>query len=177
MAKVFYGAESNFGGTIDMSGGVAMAVGEYQAGGVAGGTSFGPTANLAIQSVQIRAQRPLQTFYDLLSTNVYYVAGRVQANCAMDRILGPQGSMKQLYQQLSDPCRIDKNAVMFTMRGKFCKTGTYAGTPVGAIDVLTGGNKLTLKNCAMQDVAMAMRAQDFLFTEQFSFTATDLLTD
>jgi len=184
MTRVFHGTSSTFGGAIDLSGGVAMAVGTRRqvdgltdAGIEAGSKALG---NLAIQTANIRAQRPLQQFYDLFSRNVYYVSGRVQASGNMDRILGPKGSMSKLYQQLSDPCLIGQNAVVLSIKGAFCAEGNAAdpgkSMKSGGLDVLTGGNKITLYNCAMQDVGISMRAQDFVFMEQFAFTATDLET-
>ena len=180
--RLFHGAAQTFGGAIDLTGGVQMKVGTYAGGGVTGDT-YDDTANLAVQTANIQAQRPLQQFFDLFSRNVYYVIGRVQAQCSMDRILGPKGSMQKLYRQLSDPCLIDRNAVLLEMKGMFCapgqvnvsSPGDYAGL-TGALDVLTGGNEIILNNCAMDRVGIAMRAQDFVFMEQFSFNATDVFT-
>jgi hypothetical protein len=169
MSRVFHGAPVQFGGAIDMSGGVSMQVGGRNIGGA------GVKANLAVQTANIQAQRPLQPFYDLFSNNIYYVVGRVQAQCSMDRLLGPSGSMAELYRQLSDPCRIAENAVLLRFMGKFCESGSLANTRAGAVDVLAGGNSYTLNNAAMSSVQLQLRAQDFVFMEQFSFNATDLI--
>ena len=180
--KIFHGVESTFGGAINMSGGVQFQLGSYGQPGLLANwgfqkeQQFDSTSNLAVQNAQVRAQRPLQQFYDLFSTNVYYVMGRAQAQCSMDRILGPANSMANLYAKMSDPCLIGKNAALLELKGEFCQNKGITGTQK-AVDMLAGGNKLILNNCAMDNVSIAMRAQDFLFTEQFSFNATDLLTD
>jgi len=192
--KIFHGVSSTFGGAIDMSGGVQFQVGTFDSSvgapvpvpGPLGslpqavldllGIGRAPTANLAVQNAQIQSQRPVQEFYDLFSSNVYYVSGRSQTQCSMDRILGPKGSMANLYKALSDPCQIGTNVAVLTMKGKYCVSGTWDSTPPGSVDVLAGGDKLTMSNCIMDRVSIAMRAQDFLFTEQFSFKAIDLIS-
>ena len=174
---IFYGTSSTFGGALDMSGGVSMKVGTKSYGSTAGGSAAeARNARLAVQTAQIRANRPLQTFYDLFSTNVYYVAGRVQAQGNMDRLLGPRGEMKSMYADLSDPCKIGSNVVLLTIMGKFCTSGSMSSTNYSALDTFRGGNTVTLTNCAMQEVGLSMRAQDFVFMENFSFTAVDMLS-
>jgi len=176
MSSIFHGSPAQFGGAIDLSGGVSMQVGVHRFGdfGGAAGAAGAAKANLAVQTAQIQGQRPLQPFYDLFSNNIYYVIGRVVVNGSMDRILGPKGSMAALYEDLTDPCMIGANNMTLAFAGKFCEGGKLRDAQRGNLDVLAGGNSFDLKNVAMTSFGLTLRAQDFVFMEQFSFNAADI---
>jgi hypothetical protein len=112
---------------------------------------------LIVQQLDIQADRPLSTFYDIASANVYFVAGRSSAKAGLNRIVGPKGLILKYYAKFGNPCDAAYNFMVFDLSKSACdELGN---------NVTGNTSTLVVSNCVLMQIAMSVSVQNFVITE------------
>jgi hypothetical protein len=130
----------------------------------------GAAANLLgvgmiVQQVNIGYQQQITRLYEIGSTYTYYVAGRVQGNMTVGRIVGPHVIMARFYQTFGDVCNAQNNTL-----------NLFIGTGCGAVGAAAQGGAITGAQCTngrftisyavLTNVGISVAAQDMVINEQ-----------
>jgi hypothetical protein len=192
--SIYGGKEVKFGGALNMESGIGFVfLGRDQmahasgnsaqdAINIAGLSSTNTGANssgiqgLILQQLDIRADRPLSTFYDISSDCVYYIAGRSTVSMGLNRIVGPKGLIIEFYARFGNPCDAPYNYMVFDMRKGACdETGANVGNnPGGGVDGKDPVGVLVASNCVLSQIAMSASVQNFVITETGQVTGSQL---
>jgi hypothetical protein len=87
-------------------------------------------------------------------TNVYYVGGRTQGMLQLNRVIGPNATIKELYTEYGDVCKACGNNITLDLQEVDCCEGG------------TGGMTYTAKFCVLVQVGVSVQAQDMIINEQ-----------
>jgi hypothetical protein len=168
--SIYGGQEITFGGAMNMDTGLGFVFlgkndfvmnpsADAAIGMLAGSNANNTTGiqGLIIQQLDLRADRPISTFYDISSASVYYVSGRSTVVMGLNRIVGPRGLILKYYQNFGNPCDAYWNYMVFDMSKSACDEQGNA---------LTGNNNtLVASNCVLMQIALSVSVQNFVITE------------
>ena len=117
----------------------------------------GSASNLGVltQQLAFNYNQSLARFYELGSTNIYYVGGRTQGQMSMNRIIGPAGSMQYFISQYGNICNAAINGLSITL----------AQTDCSGVSGTTVPSTYTLSYVVLVGVRLGVTAQDFIITE------------
>ena len=116
---------------------------------------------LLIQNLSIQYAQAVTRFYDLASSNIYYIGGRTQGNVGLGRIIGPAGLASTMYMQLGDICKAKDNDIVFSLGEKGC-------------DGAAVKNKYTCKFCLLNNIQLSVAAGDMIVNEQAAMMFSSL---
>jgi hypothetical protein len=183
LAPIFGGQQTTFGGSLNMDNGVGFVFltrsdfggnkppddKTIETQGKLGVTKASKgIKGLIVQQLDIQAARPLSTFYDISSTNVYYVAGKSTAQVGLNRIVGPKGLILDYYKQFGDPCNAPYNFMYVDLSKSACDE---QGKTVAATK-----SSLCVRNCILSNITISVSVQNFVITEAGQITGSQLLT-
>ena len=144
MPELFKKSEVKFGGAMTADKGMF--------------TSTGGLTGVLMQGLNIQYQQNVTRLYEIgvenEVTNVYYVGGRSAGTLGVSHVIGPGVAMKAYYENFSDVCNADTNAIRFSMKPNVC------------------GNKAQIekaeykaKFCVLVQVGLSVQAQDFVINQ------------
>lgn len=137
-----------------------------------------PISGVLVQSINFTYSQSISRIYEIGDqaqnsgqANMYYVVGRTQGQATVQRVVGPQATIAQIYSQYGDACKACVNDLVLNFNEQACCVGGKAGT--------TGDMQLmfTLKFCVLQQVGAALNANDMIVNENTSIMFSDLLYD
>jgi hypothetical protein len=110
--------------------------------------SFG--AGMLVQQTNVGYQQQVTRIYEIGSDYTYFIAGRVQGNLTIGRIIGPSVIMSSFYTTFGNPCNVRQNVMQLNVAstcegGAFKKAASYlisyiiltsVGLTVGAQDMV-----------------------------------------
>jgi len=135
-----------------------------------------PISGVLVQSINFTYSQNISRIYEIGDqaqnsgqANMYYVVGRTQGQAAVQRVVGPQATIAQIYSQYGDACKACVNDLVLNFNEQACCVGGQAGS--------TGDMALmfTLKFCVLQQVGAALNANDMIVNENTSIMFSDLL--
>jgi hypothetical protein len=160
MARIFQDGHNTYGGIVRFNGGVAVKIGN---------TLLNADSKLALQEMVYQATRQVNVFYDLTSTDVYFVPTRLQVQGSLNRIVGPSKDLMGVYATLGNLCAM--NVVTFDLGGCVC---TKADAEAGGKYQPMQNSTMKMTQVALQDVQGSMSVQNFAIMERATYTAADL---
>ncbi len=89
------------------------------------------------------------------TTNVYYVGGRTQGTAQLNRVIGPDATIKEMYSQFGDVCNAKNNTIAMELSESDCSPG-------GSSQKIT----YTLSGVVLIQVGISVNAQDMIINEQ-----------
>jgi hypothetical protein len=133
---------------------------------------------LIVQQLDIRADRPITTFYDISSASVYYVAGRSSATMGLNRIVGPRGILLKWYRMFGSPCLSPYNFIVIDISKSACdekgqKVDPTTGT-TGSASGAASADNLVVSHCVLMQVSLSISVQNFVITETGQIQGTQL---
>jgi len=104
-------------------------------------------------------------------TNMYYVGGRTQGQMQLNRVVGPNATIKALYEQYGNVCKACDNPLELTLQETNCCESGVAVTGDRNIELV-----YTLKYCVLTQIGISLQAQDMIINEQSQvmFSGLDL---
>lgn len=130
-----------------------------------------PISGVLVQSINFTYSQNISRIYEIGDqaqnsgqANMYYVVGRTQGQAAVQRVVGPQATITQIYSQYGDACKACVNDLVLNLNSNeqaCCSTGDVALT-------------FTLKFCVLQQVGAALNANDMIVNENTSIMFSDL---
>jgi hypothetical protein len=121
---------------------------------------------LILQQIDLQANRPVTTFYDLQGGNVYYVAGKSTVTTGVQRIVGPNGVITAFYKTFGRVCNAKYNVLAMDMSKAACTSGGVAATQVN--------NNMAVFNCLLMQLSISVSAQNFIITESAQIQGSEL---
>lgn len=105
------------------------------------------------------------------ASNVYVVIGRTQGQGNIRRIIGPQATITQFYENYGDACQMCKHDLSLTFKDMSCCpiSGSFAPDQASVT--------YTLKHVAMYQLEFALQAQDMIASDTVHFQFIDLMWD
>ena len=112
-----------------------------------------------VQGFNFTFQQQVNRLYELDNlgngkSRVYYVAGRSQGQASLNRVIGPDSTIKALYETFGDVCQACSNAIMFDVlpsAGECCASSNI---------------RYLLQFCVLTQVGVSVQAQDMVINEQ-----------
>ncbi len=142
----------------------------------------GTVKGVLVQGMNFTYAQQVTRLYEIGSdsdlTNIYYVGGRTQGTLQLNRVIGPNATIKELYSQYGDVCNAKDNPLELILEETDCGTG--GGLAGGAAAVGGGGaGKMvyTLKFCVLIQVGVSLQAQDMVINEQSQIMFSGLDVD
>lgn len=132
---------------------------------IAGATST--VAGALVQSVQLSYARQISRFWELGSTNQYYIAGRCEGAGSLSQLVGPKGFISNIIAQLGDACTADKNTIQLTAGSSTCAFSDTQGNSAAQ-------QSLTLAGAVMTNFTMGANAQNFVVDTGIQIMYTSL---
>lgn len=86
---------------------------------------------------------------------VYFVGGRTQGNLAINRVVGPSGTVQELYTKYGNVCNARSNSVSLELTNQDCSGGAATAKPA----------TYTMKGCVIVSVAVGVQSQDMVIGE------------
>ena len=153
-----------FGKTTNVLGGAWSADGAAVsfAGQAAGLLGVG----MIVQQVNIGYQQQVTRLYEIGSTLTYYVAGRVQGNMTIGRIVGPGVIMSAFYTRFGDVCNAAQNTINLYI-------GTGCASAGGTTSTFTNA-KFTISYVVLINVGISVGAMDMVINEQLQLMFINL---
>lgn len=109
--------------------------------------------NTLAQQVQFSYSQAISRLYEVGSNNIYYVGGRTQGQASLNRIVGPKGTVCEIYRTYGDVCKARENVIGLDMEESDCSSGT------------TGRSAYELSFCVITGISIAVSAQDMILNE------------
>ncbi len=123
--------------------------------------NFGITGvtGVLVQGLNFTYAQNITRLYEIGSgddpQNVYYVVGRTQGQMQINRVIGPNKTITEMYKVFGDACKACDNPMTLSLGA----TETDECCPAHEL-------KYFLKGCALQQVGISLQAQDMLINEQ-----------
>lgn len=95
---------------------------------------------------------------------IYYIGGRTQGNLAINRVIGPKGSVCAMYAQYGDVCKAPENILRLTLTETDCRVSGGG----------TSRTTYTMFNCVITQVGVAVAAQDMIINENTTMMFSSL---
>jgi hypothetical protein len=114
------------------------------------------------QQIQINYQQQITRIYELASADQYYVGGRAQGQATFGRIIGPAGTVKEMYNKYGDICRAHDNNLTINLEENDCQNNE------------SGGGNYDMIGTVIQSVGISVAAQDMIINEQTQTMFTSL---
>ncbi len=145
-----------FGKSINVLGGAWSADGAAVsfAGQAAGLLGVG----MIVQQVNIGYQQQVTRLYEIGSNLTYYVAGRVQGNMTVGRIVGPGVVMAAFYTRFGDVCNASQNTINIYI-GTGCRS-------TGGVTASFTNARFTISYVVLVSVGISVGAMDMVINEQ-----------
>ena len=115
-------------------------------------------AGMIVQQVNIGYQQQVTRLYEIGSDLTYYVAGRVQGNMTIGRIVGPGVLMSAFYQRFGDVCNASQNTMNLYI-GTGCRSN--AGTTAQFTNA-----RFKMSYVVLINVGISVGAMDMVINEQ-----------
>jgi hypothetical protein len=151
MADIFNKVTNNLGRAWSADGAAISFAG--QAAGLLG-------VGMIVQQVNIGYQQQVTRLYEIGSTNTYYVAGRVQGNMTVGRIVGPGVTMSAFYARFGDVCNAAQNTLNL-----YIGTGCYVTGSGGTTAAYTNA-RFIISYAVLINVGISVGAMDMVINEQ-----------
>jgi hypothetical protein len=113
---------------------------------------------MIVQQVNIGYQQQVTRLYEIGSNLTYYVAGRVQGNMTIGRVVGPGVVMSAFYQAFGDVCNAANNTMNLYI-------GTGCRASGGQTSSFTNG-RFTISYAVLVSVGISVGAMDMVINEQ-----------
>jgi hypothetical protein len=124
---------------------------------------------MIVQQVNIGYQQQVTRLYEIGSDLTYYVAGRVQGNMTVGRIVGPGVVMSAFYARFGDVCNAAQNTMNLYI-GTGCRsTGGTTATFMNA--------RFTISYAVLINVGISVGAMDMVINEQLQMMFISMSTD
>lgn len=123
-----------------------------------------------VQNMQFQYAQTVTRLYEVGangpndSSNIYYVGGRTQGNMAVNRVIGPAGTICAMYTRFGDVCRASENSISLTLTEVDCRPN--AGS--------SSSTTFTMKNCVITAVGISVAAQDMVINENTTMMFSSL---
>ena len=120
---------------------------------------IGGKSDLLVQNLRVQYAQQVSKIYDLSNAtpaDAYYVAGRADGQASMQKVMGPNATVKDFYSQFGDPCNANRGNLVLS--GSFGCGGGGSGT----------NTAVTLEKPVVTSFGMAVNANDVLITEDTS---------
>jgi hypothetical protein len=162
MADIFNKVTNKLGAAWSADGAAVSFAG--QAAGLLG-------VGMIVQQVNIGYQQQVTRLYEIGSTNTYYVAGRVQGNMTVGRIVGPGVVMSRFYERFGDVCNASQNTMNL-----YIGTGCYV-TGSGGTTAEFPNARFIISYCVLINVGISVGAQDMVINEQLQLMFISMSND
>ena len=112
--------------------------------------------NTLAQQVQFSYSQAVTRLYEVGSSNIYYVGGRTQGQASLNRIIGPKGTVCEIYRTYGDVCKARENVLNLDLEETDCSSAGGIGS---------GRSSYTLSFCVITGVGISVAAQDMIINE------------
>ena len=157
MADIFNKTSNRLGGAWSADGAAVSFSG--QAAGLLG-------VGMIVQQVNVGYQQQVTRLYEIGSNMTYYVAGRVQGNMTIGRVVGPGVVMSAFYTAFGDVCNAANNTLVFGLA-----TGCELPGDLGAQVAFT------LLGCVITSIGITVAAENMIVNENLTLMYVALLAD
>jgi hypothetical protein len=122
-------------------------------------TFAGPEADslgvgMLVQQTNVGYQQQVTRIYEIGSDYTYFIAGRVQGNLTIGRIIGPGVIMSAFYTRFGNPCNVRSNVMQLNI-GSTCDGSAFTKTASYLISYII-----------LTSVGLTVGAQDMVVNEQ-----------
>jgi hypothetical protein len=149
MADIFNKTSNRLGGAWSADGAAVSFSG--QAAGLLG-------VGMIVQQVNVGYQQQVTRLYEIGSNMTYYVAGRVQGNMTIGRVVGPGVVMSAFYTAFGDVCNAANNTLNLYI-GTGCRSS-------GGVTAQFTNARFTISYAVLISVGISVGAMDMVINEQ-----------
>ena len=130
-----------------------------------------------VQQVQTSYAQAITRLYEVGSneqaadgknaSNIYYVGGRTQGSLNLSRVVGPQQTIKAMYDRFGDVCAPESLAIVLQ------ETNCHEGSRESDAKPI----RYIYSNAVIQQVGMSVSAQDMVINESLQMIFSSLKVD
>jgi hypothetical protein len=117
-----------------------------------------------VQQMQVTYAQSINRLYEVGAPSIYYVGGRTQGQLTIGRVIGPTGSVCEIYSEYGDVCKAKGNIINLTLEETDCSEGGEG----------TGKTRLILKGCVITQIGISVQAQDMIINENLAMMFSSL---
>jgi hypothetical protein len=120
--------------------------------------------SILTQRMQFSYAQSITRLYDITSSNIYYVGGRTQGNCAIDQVIGPTSTVCAFFTAYGDVCSANGRNITLTLTPN-CSANSSGLSPgqLGPPSPGSGGQStFTLSSCVIVQLGVGFAAQDMI---------------
>lgn len=120
---------------------------------------------ILVQRLNFNYSQTITRLYEVGGPNIYYVGGRTQGQLSISRVVGPSGTVAQLYAQYGNVCNAPQNQIHFALQETDCRTSGAIASRATNYDML---------NCVITSVAIGVESQGMIISEDTTMTFSSL---
>lgn len=128
--------------------------------------------SILTQRMQFSYAQTITRLYDITSSNIYYVGGRTQGNCAIDQVIGPKSTVCAFFSAYGDVCGANGRDITLSLTPN-CSADNSLGAPASN----GGQSTFTLKSCVIVQLGIGFASQDMIIGSNATLMYASLTCD